>query len=103
MEIPDFPLEFLIVKASHCFLIKTSHGQLAALEALQCGPSTDSEKRYFGAKSIRSLENSQILALRIVIFQKCGPRVDLGWPWLIKTDNQFENTFNFDQKDYKQK
>jgi hypothetical protein len=36
-----------------------SHGQpaargpYAALEALECGPSTDSEKRYFGAKSIR--------------------------------------------------
>jgi hypothetical protein len=55
-----------------------SHGQRAALEALQCGPSTDSEKRYFGAKSIRSLEKTQILALKMAIFQKCGPRVDLG-------------------------
>jgi hypothetical protein len=55
----------------------------AALEALQCGPSTDSEKRYFGAKSIRSLEKIQILALKMAIFQKCGPRADLGWPWLV--------------------
>jgi hypothetical protein len=47
------------------------------------GPSTDSDKRYFGAKSIRSLEKTQILALKMAIFQKCGPRVDLGWPWLI--------------------
>jgi hypothetical protein len=45
----------------------------AALEALQCGPSTDSEKRYFGAKSIRSFEKIQILALKMAIFQKCGP------------------------------
>ncbi len=58
-------------------MICISHGQPAArgphvaLEALQCGPSKASEKRYFRAKSIRSLE---ILA----IFQKCGPRVDLG-------------------------
>jgi hypothetical protein len=29
-----------------------------ALEALQCGPSTDSEKRYFGAKPIRVLEKN---------------------------------------------
>jgi hypothetical protein len=38
--------------------------------------------RYFRAKSIRSLEKVQILALNVTIFQKCGPRVDLGWPWL---------------------
>jgi hypothetical protein len=69
----------------------TSHGQPAArgphvaLEALQCGPSTDSEKRYFGAKSIRSLEKVQILALKMAIFQKCGPRADLGWPSLYYT------------------
>ncbi len=69
----------------------TSHGQPAArgphaaLEALQCGPSTDSEKRYFGAKSIRSLEKIQILALKMAIFQKFGPRTDLGWPWLMYT------------------
>jgi hypothetical protein len=54
-----------------------------ALEALQCGPSTDSEKRYFGRKPIRSLEKIQILALKRAIFQKCGPRADLGWPWLV--------------------
>jgi hypothetical protein len=54
-------------------IILTSHGQPAALEALQCGPSTDSEKRYFGAKSIRSLEKTQILALKMAIFQKWGP------------------------------
>jgi hypothetical protein len=53
-----------------------------ALEALQCGPSKDSEKRYFGAKSITSLEKKQILALKMAIFRKCGPRPDLGWPWL---------------------
>jgi hypothetical protein len=47
------------------------------------GPSTNSEKRYFGAKSIRSLEKTQILALKMAIFQKCGPQVDLGWPWLV--------------------
>ncbi len=57
-------------------------GQPAALEAIQCDPSKDSEKRYFGAKSIRSLEKIQILALEMAIFQKCGPRTDLGWPWL---------------------
>jgi hypothetical protein len=64
-------------------MVYNIHGQPAALEALQCGPSTDSEKRYFGAKSIRSLEKTQILALKMAIFQKCGPRVDLGWPWLV--------------------
>ncbi len=31
----------------------------AALEALQCGPSTDSEKRYFGAKSIKCLKKNK--------------------------------------------
>ncbi len=51
--------------------------------ALQCGPSTDSEKRYFGAKSVRTLEKILILALKMAIFQKCGPRADLGWPWLL--------------------
>ncbi len=61
----------------------TARGPHAALEALQCGPSTVSEKRYFGAKSIRSLEKVQILALKMTIFQKCGPRADLGWPWLV--------------------
>jgi hypothetical protein len=54
-----------------------------ALEAHQCGPSTDSEKRYFGAKSTRISEKVQILALKMAIFQKCGPRADLGWPWLL--------------------
>jgi hypothetical protein len=54
-----------------------------ALEALQCGPSTDSEKRCFGPKSIKILEKVPILALKMAIFQKCGPRADLGWPWLI--------------------
>jgi hypothetical protein len=44
--------------------------------------STNSKKRYFGAKSIRSLEKIQILALEMTIFQNCGPRADLGWPWL---------------------
>jgi hypothetical protein len=34
-------------------MVYISHGQPAALEALQCGPSTDSKKRYFEAKSIR--------------------------------------------------
>jgi hypothetical protein len=38
-----------------------------------------SEKFYFGGKSIRSLEKVQILALKMAIFQKCGPRADLGW------------------------
>jgi hypothetical protein len=47
------------------------------------GPSTDSEKRYFGAKSTRISEKVQILALRMAIFQKYGPRADLGWPWLV--------------------
>jgi hypothetical protein len=54
----------------------------AGLEAHQCGPSTDSEKRYFGAKSTRISEKVQILALKMTIFQKCGPRADLDWPWL---------------------
>jgi hypothetical protein len=63
-------------------LIYFSHGQPAALEAHQCGPSTDSEKRYFGAKPTRISEKVQILALKMAIFQKCGPRADLGWPWL---------------------
>jgi hypothetical protein len=54
-----------------------------ALEALQCGPYTDSEKRHFGAKSTRSLEKVKILALKMAIFQKCGFRADLGWPWLL--------------------
>ncbi len=47
------------------------------------GPSTDSEKRYFEAKSTRISEKVQILALKMAIFQKCGPRADLGWPWLL--------------------
>jgi hypothetical protein len=48
-----------------------------------CGPYTDPEKRYFGVKSIRSLEEKiQILALKMAIFQKCGPRANLGWLWL---------------------
>jgi hypothetical protein len=55
-----------------------------ALEALKCGPYTDSEKRHFGAKSTRSLEKVKILALKMAIFQKCDPRADLGWPWLFK-------------------
>jgi hypothetical protein len=38
--------------------------------------------RYFGGKSNKSLEKVQILALKMTIFQKCGPRADLGWPWL---------------------
>jgi hypothetical protein len=46
------------------------------------GPSADSEKRFFGAKPIRSLEKIQILALKMAIFQKYGPRANLGWPWL---------------------
>jgi hypothetical protein len=54
-----------------------------ALEALKCGPYSDSEKRHFGAKSTRSLEKVKILALKMAIFQKCGPRADLGWPWLL--------------------
>ncbi len=37
-----------------------SHGQPAALEVLQCGPSKAFKKRYSGAKSIRSLEKIQI-------------------------------------------
>jgi hypothetical protein len=41
------------------------------------------KNRYFGAKSSRSLEKVQILALKMTIFQKCGPRADLGWPWLL--------------------
>jgi hypothetical protein len=38
--------------------IKGSHGQPAALEALQCGFSTVPEKCYFEAKSTRSLEKN---------------------------------------------
>jgi hypothetical protein len=78
-------------------MVYNSHGQPAArgphaaLEALQCGPSTDSEKRYFGAKSIRPLEKTQILALKMAIFQKCGPRVDLGWPWLVYKKKKIVN------------
>jgi hypothetical protein len=41
------------------------------------------KNRYFGVKSIRSLEEVQVLALKMTTFQKCGPRADLGWPWLI--------------------
>jgi hypothetical protein len=48
---------------------------IKSLEALQCGPSTDSEKRYFGRKPIGSLER-----FKRAIFQECGPRTDLGWP-----------------------
>jgi hypothetical protein len=48
----------------------TSHGPPVALEALQCGPSAASEKRYFGEKSIRSLEKIQILALKMAVFYK---------------------------------
>ncbi len=40
------------------------------------------KNRYFGTKSIRSLEKVQFLALKVTIFLKCGPRADLGWPWL---------------------
>jgi hypothetical protein len=64
---------------------KLSHGQPAALEVLQCGPSKASEKRYFGAKSIESLEKSKFRPSKWRFFQKCGPRADLGWPWLIQT------------------
>jgi hypothetical protein len=39
--------------------------------------------RYFGTKSIRSLEKVQFLALKVTIFFKCGPRAVLGWPWLL--------------------
>jgi hypothetical protein len=24
----------------------------------------------------------------MVIFQKCGPRADLGWPWLIQKETK---------------
>jgi hypothetical protein len=34
-------------------------------------------------KLTKSFQNLQILALNIRIFQKFGPRTDLGWPWLI--------------------
>jgi hypothetical protein len=44
------------------------------------------EKRFFGAKSIRSIEKIQILALKMAIFQKCGPRADFCWPWLHNTN-----------------
>jgi hypothetical protein len=70
-------------------ILLCSHGQPAArgphaaLEAFKCGPSKASEKRFFGAKSIKSLEKILILALKMAIFQKCGPRADLGWPWLL--------------------
>jgi hypothetical protein len=37
---------------------------------------------FFGAKLMRFLEKIQILALKMAIFQKCGLRADLGWPWL---------------------
>jgi hypothetical protein len=103
LQYPNFGLHFIFVYTG-CFylmyyrnvfknklMFKTSHGQPAArgphvaLEALQCGPSTDSKKRYFGRKPIGSLEKIQILALKRAIFQKCGPRTDLGWPWLFKT------------------
>jgi hypothetical protein len=70
------------------FLPYHSHGQPAALEALQCGPSKETEKRYFGAKSIRPLEKIQILALKMVIFQKCGPRADLGILKFWDSDDQ---------------
>jgi hypothetical protein len=47
-------------KVSYIFVFghgqPTARGPHAALEALQSGPSTDSEKRYFGAKLTRSLE-----------------------------------------------
>jgi hypothetical protein len=51
----------------------TKPAMAMALEAHQCGPSTDSKKRYFGAKSTRISEKVQILALKMAIFQKCGP------------------------------
>jgi hypothetical protein len=40
------------------FQLWPTRGPPVALEALQCGPSTDSEKRYFGAKPIRVLEKN---------------------------------------------
>jgi hypothetical protein len=45
--------------------------------------------RYFGAKSTKSSEKVQILALNVTIFQKFGPRADLVWPWLIYDKLQF--------------
>jgi hypothetical protein len=42
--------------------------------------------RYFEGKPTESLEKFQILALKMTIFQKFGPRADLGWPWLTKTN-----------------
>jgi hypothetical protein len=41
------------------------------------------KNRYFRAKSAKSLEKAQILALKVTIFQKCGPRADLCWPFMV--------------------
>jgi hypothetical protein len=38
------------------------------------------KNRYFGAEPTNFLEIVQILALNMTIFQKFGPRADLGWP-----------------------
>jgi hypothetical protein len=51
VPIPHFKIKFFFDKPSHGQ--PAARGPHAALEALQCGPSTDSEKRYFEAKSIR--------------------------------------------------
>jgi hypothetical protein len=41
------------------------------------------EYRNFGGKSTKSLEQIHVLVLNVTIFQKFGPRADLGWPWLF--------------------
>jgi hypothetical protein len=50
--------------------------------ALQCGPSTVSKIAILEQNQFDLRKKSKLLALKMTIFQKCGPRADLGWPWL---------------------
>jgi hypothetical protein len=59
----------------------------AALEALQCGPSTDSDKRYFGAKSIRSLEKKTNFGPQNGDFSKMWPSSRIGLAKAVLNDH----------------
>jgi hypothetical protein len=52
---------------------------------------------YFGAKSTKFLEKVQNLALNKMIFQKFGPRADLGCPWLLKKMKMIIKKFEFEK------
>jgi hypothetical protein len=56
---------------------------LRPLKLLNVALGKSLKYRFFGGKLTKSLEKVLILALKMRIFQKFGPRANLGWPWLL--------------------